>query len=63
MLRSHAINLKVGLDDPRLHRDITYLFKKYYKRGIIMDLLANIPITVYWILHGYQVDIERLESL
>ena len=63
MLRSQNIVIKVGLDDPRLHRDITYLFKKYYKRGIIMDLLANIPITVYWILNGFELDSERLETL
>ena len=62
MLRSQNVNLKNGLDDPILHRDITYLFKKYYKRGIIMDLLANIPITVYWIIHGYKLDSERLEE-
>ena len=63
MLRSQNIGTKVGLDDPRLHRDITYLFKKYYKRGIIMDLLANIPITVYWMLNGIELDSERLEVL
>ena len=42
-----------GLDDPKWERDISVICCKYIKNDAIADLLANIPITMYFVLTGF----------
>ena len=38
------------IDDPTLYRDIYYIFGKYAKRQMIIDLAANLPIFIYTLM-------------
>ena len=42
-----------GLDDPKFERDISVICCKYMKNDAVADLLANIPITIYFVTYGY----------
>ena len=50
-----------GLDDPKWERDISFICCKYMKNDAIADLLANIPITIYFISNGFpNADEEKI---
>ena len=37
-----------GLDDPKWERDISLITSRYFKNNAIIDILANIPLMIYY---------------
>ena len=49
-----------GLDDPKYERNWKELFKNYFMRDAWIDILANIPIVLYFIVWGYPTTEEEV---
>ena len=46
-----------------LERDVWKLFKKYIRKSFIFDVLANIPISLYYFINGFPSEPETLERV
>ena len=50
------------LDDPKWERDITVIFCKYLKSSAIWDILANVPVMIYYFQYGFSYTEEEIEA-
>ena len=50
-----------GLDDPKWERDIAVICCKYFATEAIFDILANLPILVYYFTNDFKNEITEEE--
>ncbi len=59
----HKISAKyLGLNDHLLERDITVLLINYLKFQFIIDALANLPVFIFEVYHGFPADLSYYDE-